>query len=164
MAIWQFTFYWVPRDAVERLLGPDTIALAAFSPVDPEMRDAHAETSNYWAGRSPHSYATDVGALLPPRKSWSQDALMFGDDEGDDVVLWNDDVRIRLDIRAFNEPLARALVSLAARDDLMLAMGQTGRLIWPRYDKLAKEIANSRALNFAKDPVGTLRMIGLEQE
>ncbi|MES1201006.1 MAG: hypothetical protein ABUS57_06110 [Pseudomonadota bacterium] len=164
MAIWQFTFYWVPRDAVEKLHGADALVLASFAPVDIETWDENAETPNYWLGRNPKSYGPAIEALLPSRKSWSADALMFGDEEGDGVELWDDDVRLRLDIRQFNEPLARALVSLAARDDLKLAMGQTGRLIPPTYDKLAREISNSLALKFALDPVGTLRMIGREQQ
>ncbi len=165
MAIWQFTFYWVPRDAVEKLHGPDAIALASFAPVDPKTWDENAEEPNYWVGRSPQSYAPAIEALhLHPRKSWSPDALMFGDEDGDGVELWDDHARIRLDIREFDEALARALVSIAARDDLKLAMGETGRLIPATWDKLSREIANSRALKFARDPIATLKMIGREQE
>jgi hypothetical protein len=84
---------------------------------------------------------------------------MFGNEEGDDIELWDDDLEVRLDIREFNEPLARAIVSLAAANDLKLVMTQTGRLIPPLYDKLAREIARSRALKFALDPIGTLQLI-----
>jgi hypothetical protein len=164
VAIWQFTFHLVPREAVEQLHGPTAIVLAAFSQVDLETCDENAEPPNYWAGRSPRSYAEAVEALLPPRKSWSPNALMFGDEEGDGIELWDDDVRVRLDIRLFNAPLARAIVSLAAAKDLKLVMAQTGRLILPSYDKLAHEIAQSRALEFALDPVVTLHLIGREHE
>lgn len=164
MAIWQFTFHWAPRDSVEKLHGPDAIVLTAFAPVDFETWDENKETPNYWQGRNPKSYGPAIEKLLPPRKSWSADALMFGDEKSDGVELWDDDVRVRLDIREFNEPLARALVDLAARDDLKLAMAQTGRLIPPKYDKLAREISNSRAFKFAMDPAGTLRMIARDHE
>jgi hypothetical protein len=87
MAIWQFTFYLVPSETVEQLHGPNAIMLAAFGGVDLETYDENAEWPNYWAGRSPRSYAEAVGALLPSRKSWSPNALMFGDDEGDGVEL-----------------------------------------------------------------------------
>jgi hypothetical protein len=163
MAIWQFTFYLVPHETVEQLHGPNAITLAAFRGVDLETYDENAERPNYWAGRSPRSYAEAVEALLPPRKSWSPDALMFGDDEGDGIELWDDDIRIRLDIRQFNEPLAHAIVSLAAANDLKLVMNGTGRLIPPAYDKLTREIAQSRALRFVLDPGGTLDMIGRER-
>src|SRR5262245_32241226 len=93
MAIWQLTFHLVPREAVEQLHGPTAIALAAFRPVDLETYDENAESPNYWAGRSPRSYTEAVEALLPPRKSWSPDALMFGDEEGDGIELWDDGVR-----------------------------------------------------------------------
>jgi hypothetical protein len=67
-------------------------------------------------------------------------------------------------MRQFNRPLARAIVSLAAANDLKLVMAQTGRLIPPLYDKLVHEIAQSRALKFVLDPVGTLQLIGREHE
>ena len=57
MAIYQFTFYLVPREAVEQLHGPTAIALAAFRPVDLETYDENAESPKHWAGRSPRSYA-----------------------------------------------------------------------------------------------------------
>ena len=163
MAIWQLTFHLVPREAVEQLHGPTAIALAAFRPVDLETYDENAESPNYWAGRSPRSYAEPMEALLPSRKSWSPDALMFGDEEGDGIELWDDGVRVRLDMRQFNEPLARAIVSLAAANDLKLVMARTGRLIPPSYDKLAREIAQSPALRFVLDPGGTLELIRRER-
>jgi len=163
MAIWQLTFHLVPREAVEQLHGPTAIALAAFRPVDLETYDENAESPNYWAGRSPHSYAKAVEALLPPRKSWSPDALMFGDEEGDGIELWDDGVRVRLDMRQFNEPFARAIVNLAAANDLKLVMARTGRLILPSYDALAREIAQSLALRFVLDPGGTLELIGRDR-
>ena len=164
MAIWQFSFHWVPRDAVKRLHGSDAIRLDAYGPFDLENWDEDKDSPNYWNDRSPLTYAASIEALLPRRKSWSEDALMFGDEEGDDVSLWEDDVNIRLDIRKFNEPLARALVGLASRDDLRLAISATGRLIPPIYEKLTREISKSRAFKFASDPTGTLRMIGREHD
>lgn len=164
MAIWQFSFHWVPRDAIVKLHGSDALKLDAYGTIDLESWDEDKESPNYWIGRSPKSYSTAIEALMPPRKSWSQEALMFGDEEGDDVSLWDDDVNIRLDLRQFNEPLARALVSIAARDDLRLAISETGRLIPPKYEKLAREISKSRAYHFANDPAGTLQMIGREHD
>jgi hypothetical protein len=62
MAIWQFTFHLVPRETVEQLHGPAAITLAAFRGVDLETDDENAEWPNYWAGRSPRSYAEAVKA------------------------------------------------------------------------------------------------------
>ncbi len=89
---------------------------------------------------------------------------MFGDDEGDDIELWDDDFRVRLDVRRYNEELARSVVTLAAGADLMLVMGETGRIIPPQYSKLCREISHSRALKFAIDPVATLQKIGREYD
>lgn len=164
MAIWQFTFYPAPRTAIERIDGVSALTIAAFKPVDLETFDENAEWPNYWEGSSPKSYADDVGALLPARQSWSSDGLMFGDDKADDIELWDDDFRVRLDIRRYNETVARGVVMLASRADLMLVMGETGRIIAPDYGKLSREISHSRALKFAVDPVATLRQIAREHD
>jgi hypothetical protein len=164
MAIWQVTFHLVPSAAIEKLDGASAIVIWAFSPVDFDASDGSAELPNYWEGQSPKSHADAIAALLPSRASWSAEALMFGNEDGDGIELWDDDFRVRLDIRQFNESLARRVIKLAADTDLKLVMGETGRLVSPEYAKLAKEISQSRALKFALDPVGTLRMIGRQHE
>jgi hypothetical protein len=164
MAIWQVTFYLVTRAAIEKLDGTSALVIGAFRPAGFDPYDENAELPNYWEGQSSKSHEDSVATLLPPRTSWSADALMFGDEQGDGIESWDDDFRVRLDIRQFNEPLARAVVSLAANADLKLVLGETGRLVSPEYPKLAKEISQSRALKFALDPVGKLRMVGRDQE
>ena len=89
---------------------------------------------------------------------------MFGDEEGDDIDLWEDDFRVRLHLGQFNLTLARAVVDLAAAEDLMLVMAETGRLVPPTYDRLAREIGQSRSFKFVSNPVETLRMILRAQE
>ena len=89
---------------------------------------------------------------------------MFGDEEGDDLELWDDDIQVRLHVGHFNNELARRVVNFAAREGLMLVMGQTGRLIPPVFEKLMKELSQSRAAKFVSAPVDTLLMIGRETE
>ena len=116
LAIWQFTFHLIPGEAVEQFHGP-----TALRPIEIETNNENAESPNYWAGRSPRSYAKAVEPLLPARNSWSADALMFGDEEGDGIELWDDDVRVR----SVNECLARAIVSMAAANDLTTSKCQS---------------------------------------
>lgn len=138
MAVWQKTFHLVPREAVKRLHGQKAAALPK-----------NAKLRNYWVGRSPRSYAGEVETLLPARKSWSANALMFGDEEGDAIELWDHDLMVRLNIHERNEPLAQAVVKLAAANDLVLVVANTGRLIPPVYDRLDREIAKSLPLKLA---------------
>lgn len=163
MAIWQFKFDLLPRDAVERFHAPDTLILSAFQPIDPATWAAGDETAEYpayWENRSPQAYASEIGAMLPPRQSWSDDALMFGTDNADEIELWTDDFHVKLNMLKFEPSLTSAIVQLAARDDLVLVLGETGRLIVPTYDNLARQISQSRAVKFVGDPVATLEMIG----
>lgn len=161
MAIWQFTFHLLPREAAEQFHGPTAIVLGALRPSGLDANEA-LDPPNYWAGRSSYFYANAVESLLPPRKSWSTSALMFGDEQGDGVELWDDDVRVRLDIRQFNASLAQAIVRLAIADDLKLAMTETGHLMPPSYTMLRREIVRSRSYRFVRDPIGTLELIARE--
>jgi hypothetical protein len=164
MAIWQFKFDLAPRETIVRMHGPDVVVLGAFAPIDSNTWVENADSPNYWIGHSPQDYAKTISALLPPMSSWSEDAIMFGEDGGDRVELWTDGFHVRLDVRKFNRTLAQTIVTLAASDDLKLIMNETGRLIPAVYEKLARELANSRALKFVEDPMGTLQRIGREQD
>lgn len=163
MAIWQFVFDLAPRSGIEKHHGTSVIALPGYGPVNPEAWDENKEFPKYWEGYSPQSFADRVEALLPPRKGWG-DALMFGDDAGDDIQLWEDSFLIRLDIRNFNVPLARHMIDLAMDQDLMIIVNHTGRLITPTFEKLVREIRQSRAAKFVGDPMGTIAMIAREHE
>jgi hypothetical protein len=159
MAIWQFTFYLVPRQSVEALHGADVIALEIYQPFDLSTIDDESSEPNYWAGHATRGHAEEIAKLLPPRRSWSEDALMFGEDSGDEIDVWNNEIRVRLDLRNFNEHLAIGITNLASAAALLLVCGGTGRVLAPEYSKLAREIANSRARKFVEDPRGTLEQI-----
>src|SRR5262245_34333359 len=53
MAIWQVTFYLVPRAAIEKLDGTSALVIGAFRPVDFDSYDENAEHPNCWEGHSP---------------------------------------------------------------------------------------------------------------
>ncbi|MCJ9729149.1 hypothetical protein [Bradyrhizobium sp. PRIMUS42] len=73
---------------------------------------------------------------------------MFGDENRDSIELWDDSFRIGLDMRRFNAALARAIVGLAAADDLKLGMAETGHLMPASYPMLLRQIIQSRAHKF----------------
>ena len=61
--------------------------------------------------------------------------------KGDSIELCDDSFHVRLDIRVFNEPLARVVVDLARSVDRKLVMDQRGRIAPAEYAKLATEIS-----------------------
>jgi len=156
MAIWQFDFYLLPREAAERLHGSSPVVLGALRSSRAQDMDGDPNPHSYWNGRECYSYENAVAALLPARKSWAPEGLMFGDERSDSIELWDDSFFIRLDMRRFNAALARSIVGLAAADGLMLGMVETGHLLPASYPMLLRQIVQSRALKFARDPIGTL--------
>lgn len=84
---------------------------------------------------------------------------MFGDENSDSIELWDDSFCIRLDMRRFNSALARAIVGLAAAHDLKLGMAETGHLIPASYPVLLRQIVQSRAHKFARQPKETVERI-----
>jgi hypothetical protein len=164
MAIWQFTFYLVPRQSLVAMHDGAVLTLRMWRPSDVAASDEEGEEPNYWVGSSPKAHADAITKLLPARQSWSPEGLMFGDDKADDVELWDEDFRVRLDLRNYNEQLAVGIVNLAASADLVLVCGQTGRVLPPEYPKLLREIQQSRAQRYVVDPIGTLKQIGREQQ
>lgn len=158
MAIYQFTFYLVPNDGIHRLHGRAVLTLPYYQGMDPATFDDEAENPNYWEGKDPRSYGPEFSELLQPTKSWAPEALMFAEeDSADDVELWPEECRIRLDMRNYDEHLARECVRIAARDDLRLVMSGTGRVLPADYEKLVREMKRSTAAKFVLDPIGTLR-------
>ena len=162
MAIWQFTFHLFPRQAVQQIEGVTALVLGAIRQCGLDAGEESVDPPNYWAGHSTHAHAGAIEALITPRKSWASEALMFGDEQGDGIELWDDDLRVRLDIRQFNASLARAIVRFAAVNDFQLAMAESHHLLPPSYTMLLREIVQSRAYKYVRDPVATLELMARE--
>lgn len=123
----------------------------------PGVRDSEPSLyENYWQNSDPRLLIPEVSELLPERTSWSADAAMFGDEDGDSVEVWEDSVDCAVDIRNFSIYRLQAMVSIAARADCLIVLHESGRVIPPEAALIFAEIESSRAYAFCIDPVGFL--------
>lgn len=95
--------------------------------------------------------------LLPPAKSWSPEARMFGEAEGDRIEVWNDDINCAFDLRTFSKDLLVAIVQVAARAQCKLVLHGTGEVIEPDLQVVLNKILASDAYSFCAGPAKFLR-------
>jgi hypothetical protein len=161
MAIWQFKFAMVPGAGIRRVHGHlvhvldeyrvpkiSEGTLAVTSPID---------AKNYWEGLDSGVVAAAMSGILEPAKSWSSDALMFGDEDGDRVEVWGDDVDCAIDLRNFSAPRLESIVDVARALGCKLVLHGTGQVIEPIFESILQEVRSSHAYAFCVGPVDFLR-------
>lgn len=158
MAAWHFRFSIVPRAAILSVHGQGAVVLDEFRTnfeAGPGVRDPDESLhENYWRNSDPRRLIPEISKLLPERVSWSADAAMFGDEEGDSVEVWEDSVDCAVDIRHFSIYRLEAMVSMAARADCLIVLHESGRVIPSESGLIVAEIETSRAYSFCVDPKG----------
>lgn len=156
MSVWQFQFSLLPVAGLNKIHGQLPRTVPAYARRDPNatlMEDD--EFDNYWAGVDLHSALTDpLAQLLPARSSWSGDARMFGDEHGDSIEIWNDDISVALDVSKLNLPLLAAIVDFASQLDCKLVLRDNGRVCHPILQIVLDELRKSIAAGFVSDPQG----------
>ena len=160
MAVWQFAFALAPREGVKRVHGsvpkhiPDHTVDFGNSPEEIDLD----QEPNYWEPIDPRTFAAEIKTILPPTKSWSPDALMFGDDKVHDIDLWQDDVRVRFDLRAIELPLIQNVTSFARKHDLLVIVLESGKILEPEVNMLVDHIKGSQAARFVTRPKRIFRI------
>ena len=131
---------------------------ASFEPR--ELSNEETEAVDYWVGLDPRQlFPTRLAEVLVPCKSWSEEALMFGDEEGNDAQVWNDSVYFRIDMRSPDLVLVDSLVNIARDLDCFMVFDD-GRPVEPELNVFIDAMKNSPAVRFVHDPVGFLRGLG----
>lgn len=128
----------------------------------PEFMDsANDEFPNYW-DNSPKTLEIilEMELVLPQRESWSDEAIMFGQDGGNEAEIWTDDFSCKVDLRNFSLPLLQKMIGLANKLGCMLVMIESGEPIEPDLQLVLKEIEASRAFAFCKAPREFLSNLG----
>ena len=157
MAIWQFDFSLVPKAAVVAFHGcvPDSLDGYAAFDLEEEF-DLDSDYPNYWEGGVSHQVVQAVRERLPLRRSWSEEAEMYGDERGTSVEIWSDDVNCRVDARSSPLPDLEFFAQLACDAECLIVLKGTGSPLEPSLLSLRCAFKASRAYRFCKDPIGTL--------
>lgn len=164
MAVWQYDVALVPRAGVIRHHGMIPDELPGFRAVWHPEQEPEREWPNYWAdGESPEALAEEISAVLRPCRSWSDNALMFGEEEGHKLELWRgESMTFRFDLRKPDLELLRAVVALAQAHDLLWVSDTLGRPTAPELQHVIKDIQASDAYRFCKDPLGYFKSLPKE--
>lgn len=161
MAIWQYDITLVPRAAVLRQHGTIPSELPGYRAVwNPEdvMNESYP---NYWRGfMPPESFSAEIESLLSPSQSWSQDALMYGTEDGNTIKIWRGaDITVRLDVRSPDLELLRAIIEFADKHNLLLVSDTRGQPLEPSFESVIEDIRSSSAYRFCKDPMGYIERL-----
>ena len=157
MAVWQFKFALVPTMGIEYVYGKMVPVLTEYQSGKFQVLD-DADCPNYWQGNeiSPE-FISRVEAMLPERESWSNEATMYGDEDGDSIEIWGDDFRCALDLRNFSLSILVAVLDLAKSTHCKLVLHGSGEVIEPDLVEVVQRIKDSNAYAFCLSPEDYLR-------
>lgn len=161
MAIWQFSVSLVPIEGLLNHYGKLIEVVPEYGEMDPENPpdlDNPVDYPNYWQNAQ---YLTDiakrVSEILPQIESWSSEALMFGEERGNKVEIWNNDVYCRIDARSPDPNLLRLIADLAAEFKCVVVLKEGGRVVPGDVESLNIAFLESKAVNFCLDPAGFIK-------
>ena len=161
MAVWQFKFSLVPTSGVKRVHGDLVAVLDEYRAVQQASEhdsSGRANSSqNYWEGLDTGVVAKAVAGVLPLGESWSSDATMFGEEEGDRIEVWSDDVDCAIDLRSFLVVRLQSIVQIARALDCKLVLHGSGEVLDPVLELVLQKIQSSRAYAFCVNPANFLR-------
>lgn len=154
MAIYQFQFVLIPSDGIARLHSGnvDFIGEYAARHIDAEV-DLDEESPNYWEGIDKKPLRHVIENLLPVCESWSEEASMYGDSEGDHIEIWNNTIDVSLDARNLNASLLLAILAVAQAQNCKLVLKDGGKVIAPNLEEVVAGINESSAMKFLRNPV-----------
>ena len=165
MAVSQFRTNLIPFTSLKEL-GIEVPSLIALEEVSQpcsveELHEIVSRLPDYWKGvEIQEDYRHLVKAILGERESWSDNALMFGDEDGDSAEVWFDSAnkikRIDLCFGLRNPDLAKMkkLVAFISQIRCAIHCLESGKIIEPKIEPLIFEMNNSKASRYL--PYGPL--------
>lgn len=159
MAIWQFGFFLVPYEGIIRVHGYIPSKLEQFFQYDGKS-ELKEEFYDYWGkDQINNTVVESIREMLPSMKSWSDEALMFGNSESDKIEVWTDDIYCAIDVRSLNLDLISSIMKLANKLDCLIVPKESGNLICPKTAIILNEIGRSKAQRFCENPRETLEQL-----
>lgn len=161
MAVWQFKFSLIPPESLTLVYGTCPTVLDEYraSPKGPQFRD-RAEFTNYWGnGSTLRQMTLVISGFLAEIESWSSEARMFGDPDGNKIEVWADEITCFVDMRHFSGAFVRHVLALAQQFRVKLLVHGSGAIIAPTMSALTPEIDGSDAYRFCVSPEDYIKSI-----
>lgn len=136
MAIWQYQIFIVPNEEIN-----------SYFPEEINISYDDLNEINWWKYRQLTINKFDsIRALLPERKSWTDEIILFGDDNSDCVTISLEDTKIfeisaRLDLRTDYRQFARILCEFAQENDCIFLTDDL-RILIPDFQLVKNDIEN----------------------
>jgi hypothetical protein len=156
MAIWQCDIQLIPNSFVNN------------SPHDVEIildDEGFLDTTNWWSNHQPDkTWLHLIAQEFPVYKSWSDEILMWGKEEG---ILFQvcvtgsiiEEIGVRIDARHLDTDKIKKMIEVIKRLQCHIYFMETQAIIPPVYEEFIKNLKSSRAVAFVKDPRGCLENI-----
>ncbi|MDM5180818.1 hypothetical protein PO883_26915 [Massilia sp. DJPM01] len=155
MAAWQFAFVVIPVAGIIRAHGRMVEVLPEYAArVDDASVDADQVFPNYWEGFDNTAMQVVAASVLPVATSWCDEAAMYGNSETDDIEIWEDSVRVRLDCGNLNFALLAAVLNAVRAANCCVVLCAGGRIISPVLQLVTDALHASAATRFVNDPGG----------
>lgn len=161
MAIWQFKIELLPTDEVRFRVGEPPCSLPATFQGSVGYHSTNG--GSFWTSRATSVAVPYFRKLLRETQSWTSDALMYGEEDGDKVEVWDDSVVAMIDCRNLDESFVFGVLSIANALECSLLVVETGWVIPAEKEFLVREIESSRALRFVSRPEAALRSLKLRK-
>lgn len=146
MAIWQYDLIAIPRQSL----------LVIFNRSPKQIPPDEFDNYDWWTGRNAPD-EQEFQSLLPSSSSWSASIKAWGlADDGHRLemhycngLLY--ELKIRIDLRAWDRHLFDSVLQLAAHHDFVF-WTEDGFILEPVASDILQDIARSRAFSFVRDP------------
>lgn len=152
MAVWQFKFSLVPEQGIEDIHGKMMPTLSVYQSGKFQVLNDE-DDPNYWKGHEiGPEVINQIEKILPRRKAWSDEAAMYGTEEGDGIEIWPDDFNCTLDLRNLSLDNLNVMIELAKSMRCRLVLHGSGEVMEPDLMDIVQKIKNSNAYAFCMSP------------
>ena len=169
MAVWQYRGEFIPELWLIAEHGRIPDALENYLMSEDTDLDAIEDPHCWQETDVPTDIVAQVSAIMPQTKSWTEDALMFGDDKSSDFEIWYEDdevdaIHFRWDIREPDLEVLNQIIVLAKRLGAYIVSGDRATVVEPDFLAVLQDIKKSNAYRFCKDPESFLSELGRKHD
>ena len=158
MAVWQFDIE----------LMPNPVVASAPRCIDAAITKDGLDTSDWWLPHQPRrDYQSVIATLFAPLDSWCADLYRWGNEDNVLVEALTESgqvvgIGVRIDVRNTDHRSLSMMIDLVEKLDCHICVMETRKIAPPTLDSLLPHIAESRAVQFARDPRGFIEKLARE--
>lgn len=164
MAIWQYKFFILPKRAINKIHGEIPEFIEQFMSIDKvDSNFENVKIIDYWEKESvPVSLFNLISSILNESESWDEDSRLFGDEDGDYIQVWDDDIVVSIDCRNIQINYVNTILTFCKENNFFIVEKGSGEVMSPDTEYFFKKLTSSQSFNYCVDPISTLENIKLK--